>query len=302
MQRPSPVPPTTPALQLATLPGVSGPLITAEQLLLAGNRGDVKLVLLDVRWKLGEDGGHRDYLRGHLPGAVFVDFDHELAGPPSRQDGRHPLPSAQQVQRLVARAGIEPDSTVVAYDDWGALAAARAWWVLRWAGVPRVLVLDGGLAAWSRAGGTLPRGEVTPGRGTASVSTGALPVLDADTAGMLARTGVLADAREPERYRGESEPLDSRAGHIPGAVSLPTRANLAEDGTFRAAPVLAERFTGAGLTPGASVGAYCGSGVTAAHLLLAMRVAGIDGVLYPGSWSQWSADPARPAATGAEPG
>jgi thiosulfate/3-mercaptopyruvate sulfurtransferase len=169
--------------------------------------------------------------------------------------------------------------------------------------VPDVRLLDGGRAAWQRAGGPLETGEVEPEPGTVTLTGGGMPVLDADAAAALPRTGgVLLDARAGERYRGEVEPIDPRAGHVPGAVSAPTTENLAPDGTFLPVAVLSERFAALGARPGATVGVYCGSGVTAAHEVAALAAAGVEAALWPGSWSQWSADPTRPAATGPDPG
>jgi thiosulfate/3-mercaptopyruvate sulfurtransferase len=274
-------------------------LVSAAELLAAPRLP----VLLDVRWALGDDRGHEHYLEGHLPGAVFVDLDTELADPPSAQAGRHPLPSLQRLQECARRWGISDGEAVVAYDASGSTAAARAWWVLRWAGLADVRLLDGGLAAWKRAGGVLERGEVVPEPGNVTLPGGGLRTLGPDEAAALPGSGgVLLDARAAERYRGEVEPVDPRAGHVPGALSAPTTANLAPDGTFLPATVLRERFAALGARPGAAVGVYCGSGVTAAHEVAALAVAGIDAALWPGSWSQWSNDPARPAATGPDPG
>ena len=278
---------------------MSAVLISAADLAprLAG--GDV--VLLDVRWALGDPHGHQHYLDGHIPGAVFVDLDSELASPPSPQSGRHPLPAIGDLQAAARRWGIGAGSTVVAYDNGGAMSASRAWWLLRWAGLSDVLLLDGGLAAWTAAGGELATDEVVPAAGDVTLSAGALPVLDADAAAAQAAAGVLLDARAPERYRGEVEPIDPRAGHIPGAISAPTGENLAADGRFKPAHELRERFAALGATDDTPVGSYCGSGVTAAHQAAALAIAGFDSVVYPGSWSQWSNDPARPAATGSAP-
>ena len=263
---------------------------------------DRPVVLLDVRWALGDDQGRERYLAGHLPGAVFVDLDTELADPPSAEGGRHPLPSLQRLQASARRWGIGRDDGVVVYDASGGLAAARAWWLLRWGGVADVRLLDGGLDAWVRAGGPVETGDVVPAPGDVSLTGGGMPVLTIDEAGRLPPAGgILLDARAGERYRGEVEPVDPRAGHVPGAVSAPTTENLGPDRAFRPADELGERFGALGVRPGAVVGVYCGSGVTAAHEIAALAVAGIDAALWPGSWSQWSADPDRPAATGGEP-
>jgi thiosulfate/3-mercaptopyruvate sulfurtransferase len=278
---------------------VSGVLVGAAELLAA----DPRPVLLDVRWALGDDRGRERYLEAHLPGAVFVDLDTELADPPSARAGRHPLPSLQRLERAARRWGLSAGDGVVVYDDGPGTAAARAWWLLRWAGVTDVRLLDGGLAAWRRAGGPVEAGDVVPAPGDVTLSGGGLPVLEADAAAALPRSGgLLLDARAGERYRGETEPVDPRAGHVPGAVSAPTTENLGPDGTFLPAAVLTERFARLGVRPGTPVGVYCGSGVTAAHEVAALTAAGVEAALYPGSWSQWSNDPDRPAATGPDPG
>jgi thiosulfate/3-mercaptopyruvate sulfurtransferase len=260
------------------------------------------VVLLDVRWALGRTDGREQHALGHVPGAVYVDLDTELAGPPSAQAGRHPVPDVAELQRAARRWGVRSGVPVVAYDAVGGMSAARAWWLLRWAGVPDVRLLDGGLGAWVAAGGPLETGPVTPQPGDVVLRPGALPTLDADGAAALARTGVLLDARAGERYRGETEPVDPRAGHIPGARSAPTAASLSADGTFLPAEVLRARFSALGAAGDAPVGVYCGSGVTAAHEVAALALVGVDAALYPGSWSQWSSDPARPAAVGPDPG
>lgn len=262
-------------------------------------------VLLDVRWALSVGRpasagpvGRPDYLAGHLPGAFFVDLDTVLAAPPG-EGGRHPLPDPDVVETALRHCGVGADSRVVVYDGRESYAAARAWWVLRWLGLADVRVLDGGYAAWLAAG--LPVStEVPPERdGDVRVRPGALPTLTAEQAGQWARDGLLLDARAPERYAGETEPIDPVAGHVPGAVNSPTAAWLAADGTFRRD--LAEHW--AQVTPGHDdVAVYCGSGVTAAHHVLALAELGVDATLYPGSWSEWVRDPARPVATGPTPG
>ncbi|MEV4879589.1 sulfurtransferase [Streptomyces cyaneofuscatus] len=273
------------------------PIITASEYA-SESAGPRPPVLLDVRWQLGGPHGRPDYEAGHLPGAVFVDLDTELAGP-AGSGGRHPLPDPEAFGAVMRRAGVGQESPVVVYDGGQGWAAARAWWLLRWTGHADVRVLDGGLAAWT---GELSTEIPHPAEGDFRPKPGALPTLDADAAAALARSGLLLDARAAERYRGDVEPIDRVGGHIPGAVSAPTTQNVAEDGRYLPAGQLAERFTalGAGKS-GEAVGVYCGSGVSGAHEVLALEIAGIRAALYPGSWSEWSADPARPVATGPEP-
>jgi len=300
-----------------TVPDPVTPLISVGELarLLASGQ---EPTLLDVRWRLGGPPGIEGYHAGHLPGAVFVDLDRDLSGHPARSAqgraaGRHPMPSADAFQAAMRRAGVSDDRLVVVYDDADSMAAARAWWLLRYFGHAQVRVLDGGYRAWARAGhpsalslqlpaaadgapaAPVPEGDFTacPGR---------LPLLDAAGAAHLARTGLLLDARAGERYRGETEPIDPVAGHIPGAVSAPTTENLNRDGTFGPVADLAARFASLGAADDVAVGAYCGSGVTAAHEVLALTLAGIPAALYVGSWSEWITDPARPVATGPAPG
>ncbi|MBO0655441.1 sulfurtransferase [Streptomyces triculaminicus] len=263
--------------------------------------GERPPTLLDIRYVPGGPPGRPEYRAGHLPGAVYVDMDSELAGGPGAR-GRHPLPDVAEFGAAMRRAGVRADHPVVVYDGGLGWAAARAWWLLRWAGHPFVRVLDGGLAAWTAAGGALTTDEPAVAEGDFAPRPGALPLLDADEAAALARRGLLLDARAGERYRGEVEPLDAVAGHIPGAVSAPTAENVGEDGRFRPAKDLAARFGELGAADGTEVGVYCGSGVSAAHQVLAMAVAGIPAALYVGSWSEWSSDPSRPVATGALPG
>ncbi|HSU73566.1 MAG TPA: sulfurtransferase [Terrabacter sp.] len=263
------------------------------------------VVVLDVRWALttaNTGAGRADYEAGHVPGAFFVDLDTELAAP-AGEAGRHPLPEPAVVQALVRRAGITERSRVVVHDTKESYAAARAWWVLRWAGVPDVRVLDGGYAAWVAAGLPVSTEEPADRHGDFEVRPGQLPTLDAAGAAAVAREGLLLDARAAERYAGETEPIDPVAGHVPGAVNSPTAAWLAADGTFRRdlAEVWKQVVDGRD-AGGGPVGVYCGSGVTAAHEMLALAELGVDAVLYPGSWSEWIRDPSRPVATGPEPG
>ncbi len=272
-------------------------LLAAEDLAAAIEAAQ-DVVVLDVRWQLGRTDGRERYLAGHVPGAVFVDLEAELSGTPSPQVGRHPLPEAAELQASLRRWGVRTTSAVVAYDDTGLQAAARAWWLLRWAGLTDVRLLDGGWQAWTRAGLPVEAGEVVPEPGDAVVRPGGMPVLDAGGAAAVAASGVLLDARAAERYRGEVEPVDPRAGHVPGAVSAPTADNLRPDGRFRTASELTRRYRELGVRGGVPVGVYCGSGVTAAHDVAALELAGVRAALYAGSWSQWSNDPGRPVETG----
>jgi thiosulfate/3-mercaptopyruvate sulfurtransferase len=380
--------------------GVTSPLVSCADLA-ASLSGPQPPVLLDVRWRLGGPPGREDYGRGHLPGAVFLDLDTDLAAPPG-SGGRHPLPAPADLERVLRAAGVRAGAPVVAYDADNGSIAARVWWLLRWAGHDQVRVLDGGYAAWAGEGRPVTTDVPTPEPGDVTVDAGQLPVVDADGAAALARSGVLLDARAPERYRGDVEPIDARAGHVPGAVNAPFAAHAGEDGRWRTSAELAEHFAKLGVTaPGAGagtagargvagaraaggaaaadgdenaggamggsaggsvegvgasegggggwagamggdgngggagggvmggsgdgsgavaggggvggvagprvVGAYCGSGVTATSVLLALEVAGITspaapGVLYAGSWSEWGLDSAREVATGGEPG
>ena len=279
----------------------AGPFVTVAELRRLLDSA-APVVLLDVRWRLGDPHGREHHRAGHLPGAVFVDLDAELSAPPSPRAGRHPLPGAADLQRAARRWGLREGVRVVSYDDSGGAAAARAWWVLRWAGWEAVRILDGGLGAWRAAGLGLEAGEVVPGPGDVVLGSGRMAVLDADGAAALARDGLLLDARAAERYRGESEPVDPRAGHVPGARNLPPGTLTGPDGLLLPAEDLRGRLAAVGALPGTPTGAYCGSGVFASLAVAQLAAAGIDAALYPGSWSQWSNDPTRPAATGAEPG
>lgn len=257
--------------------------------------------VLDVRWELGwpSGAGRERYLEGHIPGAAFVDLETALAGPPG-PGGRHPLPAAEDFGAAMRAAGVSADRPVVVYDGGNLMAAARAWWLLRYFGHPRVFVLDGGFSGWLAGGHAIERGAVAVEAGDFVPRAGGMPLLDASGAGRLAAgPGVLLDARAAERYRGESEPVDPVAGHIPGAVNLPGTELLRLEGGLLGVEGLRERFRAAGMREGVSVGAYCGSGVTAALEVLALEVAGYPGALYVGSWSDWIRDPSRPVATGA---
>jgi thiosulfate/3-mercaptopyruvate sulfurtransferase len=270
-------------------PGAFGPLVSAQWL--ADHREEV--VLVDVRWYLDGRSGRDAFEQGHLPGAVWLDLDAFLADPPSAADGRHPLPSPERFAAGMSAAGIgnAADIKVVAYDDNGGMSASRLVWLLRALDHPAAL-LDGGLAAWT---GPLQIGPVS----VASTAFQAEPWPEDRLANIeeIPSVGSLIDARAPERYRGDQEPIDPRAGHIPGAANVPWQSYLGGDGRFETAAKLQSRFTAAGA--GEDVVVYCGSGVSACHTLLALEASGVRGArLYPGSWSQWSGDPERPAATG----
>jgi thiosulfate/3-mercaptopyruvate sulfurtransferase len=277
-------------------------LITATELADLIEAGD-QLTILDVRWRLDEPDGRATYLDGHLPGAVYVSLDEDLSDHTVTGRGRHPLPSGRSLEAAARRWGIGQDSLVVVYDDWNRAGSARAWWVLTAAGLTNVRILDGGLGAWRAAGGSLETGPVTPPAGNVTVPhddlyTGARPTLTAEQAGAAALT--LLDARAPERYRGETEPVDAVAGHIPGARNLPSGSVLAADGTFLGDYALAQQLADRRIDSAGPLGAYCGSGVTAAIAVAALAAMGCEAALYPGSWSEWSSDPSHPVARGPE--
>lgn len=269
-------------------------LITATDLRSELGRPD--LVVLDVQYTLDGDGP-RLYSEGHLPGAPFVDLDAVLAGPPG-DGGRHPLPDPGVLQDGLRAAGVGDDTSVVVYDQANSLAAARAWWVLRWAGLEDVRVLDGGLAAWRTAGGEVTTEAVEPTPADVHVDPDQVVVLDAEDAVATAKLGVLIDARAPERFRGESEPIDPVAGHVPGAVNVPMADLLTDEGRLRSPAQLRARFAEAGVDELSVVGTYCGSGITAAHTALALHEIDIEADVYIGSWSEWVTDSSRPVATG----
>lgn len=232
-----------------------------------------------------------------MPGAVYVDLDTELSAPPGI-GGRHPLPDPERLQEVLRGAGVREGAQVVAYDGGDGSVAARVWWLLRWAGFGEVAVLDGGFAAWEAAGlpvtADVPPTPTGDDAGDVVVRPGQMPVLDADEAAALAQEGVLLDARAAARYRGETEPVDPKAGHVPGALNAPTTGHVGADGRWLGPEELAARFAGLGVSGGVAVGAYCGSGVTASSVVLALEVAGITSAekptaLYAGSWSNWCA-------------
>jgi thiosulfate/3-mercaptopyruvate sulfurtransferase len=269
-----------------------GALISAGEL--ADRLADV--TVLDVRYRQGGPPGPPEYAAGHVAGAVYVDLDTALAAPPGA-GGRHPLPDPEDFTAAMRAAGVSARRPVVVYDAWEGRAAARAWWLLRHHGHDDVRVLDGGWSSWLSSGGpvaTGPSPAVPPGDFVAD-PVGRLPVVEPDA---IPAVSVLVDARAPERYRGEVEPIDPVAGRVPGAANVPTDANLRPDGRFRSATELAAVYARVGAVPGTDVAAYCGSGVTAAHDVLAMEVAGVRAALYPGSWSGWITDPTRPVETG----
>jgi thiosulfate/3-mercaptopyruvate sulfurtransferase len=275
-----------------------GDLLVSVESLAADLATGPRPVVLDVRWYLGGPPGLDSYRRGHVPTAVFTDLDRVLAGPPG-PGGRHPLPEPAAFQVAMRAAGVRQDRAVVVYDDGDSTIAARGWWTLRYYGHENVRVLDGGYRAWVSAGLEVTQAEPGPAPGDFTARPGHMPALDAAGAQATAQTGRLLDARSAARYRGETEPVDPVAGHIPGAVSAPTTGNVNADGTFARAAELAARFAALGVTgDGTAVGAYCGSGVTAAHEVLALALAGVPAALYVGSWSNWVADPGRPVATG----
>lgn len=282
-------------------------LVTATELMALIESGDAPAVL-DVRWQLNEPDGRPAYLQGHIPGAVYVSLDDDLADHTRTGRGRHPLPSGGAVQAAARCWGLREGQPVVVYDDWNRAGSARAWWVLTAAGIPGVRILDGGLAAWKAVGGTLDAGPVIREPGDVTIPfdnlyAGGLPTL---TPQELLDTPVVIDARAPERFRGDAEPVDAVAGHVPGARNLPSTSLLSDDGTFRSDTELAHRFQVQGIgyadshDDGARPGVYCGSGVTAAVVVAALAAAGHDAALFPGSWSQWSSDPTLPVARGDE--
>jgi thiosulfate/3-mercaptopyruvate sulfurtransferase len=263
--------------------------------------------VIDARWRLGGPPGLDDYVTGHIPGAAYIDLSHDISGPPG-PGGRHPLPEAAAFQAVMRAAGVRDGHAVVVYDDGDGLPAARAWWSLRYFGHRDVRVLDGGYHAWTDAGLSTTT-EVPGSTGDFTASPGHMPLLDAAGAAAIARDGgLLLDVRTAERYRGETEPVDPVAGHIPGAVNAPIQNTANADGTYRTPAELRAYFAGLAdalvHAPADSpahplageVGAYCGSGVTAARGVLALALAGIPAALYIGSWSNWIADPSRPIA------
>jgi len=277
------------------------PLISVDDL--RARLGADDLCVIDARFSLADgEAGRRAYAESHLPGAVYLHLDADLSGPLGRHGGRHPLPSPEMAAATFGRAGVGADTHVVAYDDGDGMVAGRVWWLLRWLGLERVQVLDGGLAAWRAADG--PETTEVPVPTVRSFDPEPRADMVVDRTWLLAHLAdpdvVVIDARAPERYRGEVEPIDPRAGHVPGARNLPFAGNL-EGGRFRDDDALRERFAHVARAPTLVV--YCGSGVSAAHDVLALELAGVTGAkLYAGSWSDWVSHANAPVATGDEPG
>lgn len=257
----------------------------------------VPLTVLDVRWRQDRPEGLPDYLSGHIPGALFVDLDYELADPSrAPQEGNHPLPTEEAFQETLRRWGITEEHTVVVYDDMKNLSAARAWWLLRAAGLDDVCILDGSLRAWTSAGYPLSTEMEFAEPSQISISLGHLATAAAEDVAALSGEDVLLDARPASRYAGEDDPLAERPGHIPGAVSAPTAANTDQTGHLLSPAQIRERHAALGAAPGGRVHVYCFSGVHSAHSALALSSAGYEPVLYPGGFGQWSRDPQRPVA------
>ncbi len=276
------------------------PLISATDLQdLLARRPET--VVLDCSYDLGDaDAGERAYAEGHLPGARYTHLDRDLSGARTGRNGRHPLRERTQYAAWMGEAGIAPGVPVIAYDRQGGTFAARAWWVLRWMGHDDVALLDGGLTAWQAAGGALTAEVPAPRpQPPYPALAPAMPRIDAVQLEQRLREAQVLDARAPERFQGEVEPLDAVAGHIPGAINRFYKDNLQADGRFKPATQLRDEFE-ALLSPDRPVVHSCGSGVTACHNLLAMEVAGWPERtrLYAGSWSEWSSDPSRPMVRG----
>jgi thiosulfate/3-mercaptopyruvate sulfurtransferase len=277
------------------------PLVSVEEL--ARHLEDPAWIACDCRHDLADpESGRRAYAESHVPGARFLHVDQDLSAPKTGKNGRHPLPDPEKFARRLGELGIDGTKQVVAYDASGGPYAARLWWMLRWLGHDAVVVLDGGWNAWTSTGKAVTSKipDVTPGRFVPRSRIDAARDADSVAAGIGKPASLLLDARAPNRYRGENETIDPIAGHIPGAANRFFQLNLDPNGKFKPAVVLKKEFGDLlGSRPPAQVTHYCGSGVTACHNLLAMEIAGLLGSrLYPGSWSEWCADPSRPVATG----
>ncbi|MGH3560552.1 MAG: sulfurtransferase [Mycobacterium sp.] len=277
-------------------------LITAAELADLIRAGD-PVTILDVRWRLDAPDGRAAYLQGHLPGAVYVSLEDELSDHTVSGRGRHPLPTGRNLEAAARRWGVRRDKLVVAYDDWNRIGSGRAWWLLTASGLTNVRILDGGLPAWRAAGGSLESGEAIPQPGNVTLLhedlyDGSRPTLTAEQAG--AGNVTLLDARAPERFRGDGEPADAVAGHIPGAKNLPCTTLLTDDGTFLGDDGVTRLLSDRDIDRGGPVGAYCGSGVSATVIVAALAAVGRETALYPGSWSEWSSDPSHAVARGPE--
>lgn len=280
------------------------PLVSAQRLRQRLESGE-PITLLDVRWVLGGQSQRPAHVEGHLPGSRWVEFEESLASRPGHGGigGRHPLPDRMAFQGAMRAAGVTNDAPVVVYDAATSLAAARCWWLLRFFGKQDVQVLDGGYEAWVSAGGGVEQGEAAPARPGDFVATDRnLSVVDAEGAAQLAERHLLIDARASERFGGHHETVDPVAGRIPGAINIPALSCVGPDGRFLPTDDLAMRFTAKGLPTHQRVGVYCGSGVQAMHLALALEVSGVfdDPAVYVGSWSDWITDPERPVETDAQ--
>ncbi len=284
----------------------TSPLISARELSdMLTRRPGTGPLLLDVRWAMDHQGGYEDYLLGHLPGAIFVDLVGDLAGEPhdDGRGGRRPMPAPDDFEFDLATCGVDNGRAVVVYDDECGRVAGRCWWMLRHYGKFDVRVLDGGLTSWRAAGFPLEQAEHSIEEGDFALGRGLGPVLDAAGAQLYAEQGILLDVRSPGRYSGEWDPMDRVVGHIPGAINLPSRDLLAPDGCMLPVESLREVLGRAGVDGSRPVGVYCGSGVQAGLVALALVHAGFDdeAAYYVGSWSDWISDPRRPVAVGPRP-
>lgn len=300
---------STTGLPADTVDPRSSVFITASEL--AAIIDEPATRVLDVRWQLGRADGREQHSLAHIPGAVYVDLDTELAVHASPEQGRHPLPTREAFAASARSWGVSAESNVVVYDAVGGTSASRLWWMLRNAGLTSVRILDGGISAWTGAGFVTESGEVAVAPSDIELSEDHMPTISIDEAEMWCEDGILIDARAAERYRGEVEPVDPRAGHIPGALNVPTFSHLNQDGTIKPRAQLLETFIDAGVIDpqiqgeleheialDRPIAAYCGSGVTASHEIAVLASLGIEAALFPGSWSQWSNDPTRTAETG----
>ncbi|WP_147106092.1 sulfurtransferase [Nesterenkonia populi] len=279
----------------------TSPLISAEEL--DARLGDPQVKILDVRWRQDRPEGMPEYLQGHIPGAVFVDLDYELADPEAANNGhgRHPLPVLEEFQATVQRWGVNNGDTIIVYDDLKNLSSARAWWLLRWAGFGDVRILDGSLRAWTGTGRAVADGLEMPDFGDAHITPQQMPLLEADDVVGFAQRATLLDARPADRYTGEYDPLSPRPGHIPGAISAPAVGSLDSSGRFLPPQQLRERYLRLGVDPERPVAAYCTSGLHSAHSVIALQLAGFQALLYPAGFSQWTRDEARRVVVGTHP-